>query len=1125
MARSTVFQATSLACVDHVFQCGDPGHDLALEWAALGPSVSRDVVACVACVAGRSPDGARVTVQVHHRPWIRVGRADGSDVGGAAGVEALLRGANLDATKGRGAYAPEVSLERVTPFEGFGRREREVGRLSFLSIRAMRWAAGVLAESGAEVFEGAVDPSVQFASDSSLSPTGWLRVEGALPGNPPVPVVRRAGEVHLAARALAPVRDAAGLPAFAPHRFASLDVEAYSSVDGNFPSASEPGDAVFAVSIVAAAMDADGDLAPDGHAANAAFGSSAARARVLVALRSPYTGLAPAHAGEGVDLRVVDTEGELLGELARAIRDLGVDVLSGWNVHGFDMAYLRARALRAAGSGVAAEALGAREFLRGAGALFATADAGGEVAWRDVKTGGDLSTFSTPGMLQMDALPLARILVQGVPDHKLGTVATELLGRGKADGVDARRIFASFRSGTAEDLAEVARYCVLDSELVVDIARRTGCVLFVLALAEVAGVTAQSVVSTGQMFKVYSAVWCEARRRGFALATPRRRKEHGGGADGEGKRDKLPGGHVFDVAYRNTARTGHRLAVLDFASLYPSVIQWGNLCPSTARFEESAESERHPVASRYGANVVAGTGVRESDGCMVVEGLPGGRRAAFAPAASSGRPGARDGVLPSLLRRLVAARSEARATAKRMRATGERGRAAFYDAVAQAIKVLSNSVYGSLGTNPLFSKIAFSMEIAFCITAIGRLSLVRAAELAEERSGEPPLYGDTDSVMVPIPPGADDQFGWARELADEITALFGPPMCMEFEYLLERGALFLKPKTYAALARAGPDDPGKLIVRGLANVRDDSSPLLRACFDAVLRLTVVEARGDHAGAAARVRADLRERIGAVRKAATAIGTPRVSREDADLVERSLVVTKSIKASAATVLADHEQRCHSCGAAGARRMPEDEAASFVASGGVPGVNPSKGRKSAPPCLACPACGRRWAVRYVDPEKIPHVRVAMELERANPGGGGFAGDRVGYLVVRAAARASDGVSEMARHPAAVLRGFPDLGVPPSGEQIDWARYYEPALHDRLAPLVALACAPFVPDLAAPAPGAGAAAWAACVARTKLWMRGQQKSITDFMTAKRPSAALAARAAVPDPAERVARFFSGP
>lgn len=1146
-----LIQPSSLLVTDHSFGYGDAAYSAAAAWAGLSASHTRDVTACVACVAGRTPDGRRATVQVYHRPWLRVGRADGSDVGGAEGARALLDDAG--AWRASGEYSARVSLERVTPFEGYGKREREVARLSFASVRALRWASGQLAASGAEVFDGGVDPSVQFASDSGVSPSGWMRVEGRLAGEAlPIKVRARDG-VHSTARAVARVRDASALPAFAPHRVACLDIETYS-VDGNFPSASEPGNAVFAVSIVVAAMDTEGDLAPDGHPANTPLGfAGSARARFLVALRSPHTGEAPSDAGEGVELRVVETEDALLGEVARVLGDLGVDVLTGWNVHGFDMAYLRERAELLVAAGGAAAA-GARALLAGPGTVFATASAGRATGWRDARTQADLSTVATPGMLQVDALPLARVLVSGVPNHKLDTVAGALGVGNKTAGVDAKAIFESFRSGSAADLARVARYCVQDSELVLEVARRTSCVLFVFALSDVAGVPQQSVATTGQMYKVYSAVWCEARRRGFAMSTPpwRRRGEADpdGGADADDREGgpKLPGGHVVEVADVNTARAGHRVAVLDFASLYPSVIMWCNMCPSTLRVEDSPRggggAARDPVAARFGADVARGTGPRESDGCVVVEGLPDGKRAVFAPAAASGRPGARDGILPGLLRRLVAARTDARATAKRLRATGEPARAVFHETLGQAIKVLANSVYGSLGVDPRIAKIAHSWSIAYCVTAVGRFAWVRSAALAEERSGHRPPYGDTDSVMVYVPLDAPDPFAWAQALADETTGLFGAPMRMEFEYLLEPGALFLRPKTYAALARSGPGDAGKLVVRGMANVRDDSSPLLRECVDAVLRLAIVEAGAavSRAATADLVRKSLRRAIGEVRAAATAVGTPRATAEDAAVVERSLVVTKSLKASAASVLADHEMRCRACGAAGARRMPDDEAAAFLeksSGGGGARSNPSKRRKTVAPCLECAACGRRWAATYVDPLVHPHLRVAMDLERANPGGGGFAGDRVGYLVVRSAAgaAASSKVAEMARDPAAVLRGDPERGVPPSGERVNWAAYYERALHDRLAPLVALACAPFVPELAAPAEGADPKAWAACAARTRAWLRGDQAPITRFFAgAKRARGPCdkAAKAAppppppskeVPESVERVARFFDPP
>jgi len=100
---------------------------------------------------------------------------------------------------------------------------------------------------------------------------------------------------------------------------------------------------------------------------------------------------------------------------------------------------------------------------------------------------------------------------------------------------------------------------------------------------------------------------------------------------------------------------------------------------------------------------------------------------------------------------------------------------------------------------------------------------------------------NTDSIfcifdvgLAPSAPGyMHAVFEVAERAAAAVTALFRPPVELEFEKLMKPFMLLSK-KRYAYVPYAAPDAPGALEVKGLAMVRRDTCPFVRR----VLRATV-----------------------------------------------------------------------------------------------------------------------------------------------------------------------------------------------------------------------------------------------------------------------------------------------
>ncbi|KAK2594219.1 DNA-directed DNA polymerase alpha catalytic subunit pol1 [Conoideocrella luteorostrata] len=170
---------------------------------------------------------------------------------------------------------------------------------------------------------------------------------------------------------------------------------------------------------------------------------------------------------------------------------------------------------------------------------------------------------------------------------------------------------------------------------------------------------------------------------------------------GEGKKkDKYKGGLVFEP---DKGLYDKFVLVMDFNSLYPSIIQEFNICFTTVDRTASTEDEDD------------------------VPEVPTDQEL---------------GVLPRLIATLVGRRRQVKALMKDKSATSEQ--LATWDIKQLALKLTANSMYGCLG----YTKSRFyARPLAVLTTFKGREILRSTKELAESKSLQV-IYGDTDSVMI-----------------------------------------------------------------------------------------------------------------------------------------------------------------------------------------------------------------------------------------------------------------------------------------------------------------------------------------------------------------------------------------
>ncbi|KAF6842668.1 DNA polymerase alpha catalytic [Colletotrichum musicola] len=171
--------------------------------------------------------------------------------------------------------------------------------------------------------------------------------------------------------------------------------------------------------------------------------------------------------------------------------------------------------------------------------------------------------------------------------------------------------------------------------------------------------------------------------------------------EGEGKKkDKYKGGLVFEP---EKGLYDKFVLVMDFNSLYPSIIQEFNICFTTVdRSAMDADEDAVPEVPK------------DQD----------------------------QGILPRLIATLVSRRRQVKALMKDKAATQEQ--LATWDIKQLALKLTANSMYGCLG----YTKSRFyARPLAVLTTYKGREILRSTKELAESKALQV-IYGDTDSVMI-----------------------------------------------------------------------------------------------------------------------------------------------------------------------------------------------------------------------------------------------------------------------------------------------------------------------------------------------------------------------------------------
>ncbi|KAG5419243.1 REV3 [Candida metapsilosis] len=268
------------------------------------------------------------------------------------------------------------------------------------------------------------------------------------------------------------------------------------------------------------------------------------------------------------------------------------------------------------------------------------------------------------------------------------------------------------------------------------------------------------------------------------------------------------------------------LVVLDFQSLYPSIMIAYNYCYSTLIGKlHNFKPKKNNIG--YLKNLDLPSGIVDllmKDNAINVS--PNG----FAFAKSH----VRKSILAKMLEEILNIRIKTKSVMKLFKDDTELTK--LYNARQLALKLIANVTYGY--TSATFSGRMPNSDIADAIVSTGREILDKSIEMIESGGyGAKVVYGDTDSLFVYFPAKSKSEaFKSGREIAKMVTKHFPDPIQLKFEKVYHPCVLLAK-KRYVGYSYEYEDQvTPKFDAKGIETVRRDGIPAQQKITEKALRI-------------------------------------------------------------------------------------------------------------------------------------------------------------------------------------------------------------------------------------------------------------------------------------------------
>lgn len=513
-----------------------------------------------------------------------------------------------------------------------------------------------------------------------------------------------------------------------------------------------------------------------------------------------------------------DDELNMLDAFSQFIVDQDIDIIEGYNTALFDHPYLfdRYHVLNNGGYPSWGRFVGIESYIKEK--VFESKQAGKNVT----------KTLYCPGRIDHDAYQVMK-KNHNLSSYKLDEVAKTFLGTQKYP-MDYNEIYPKYQTKEGRD--ELAVYCVKDAWLTRKVMHKLSKLFVSFQLACVTGIPINDVLNRGQGIRTIALMLRYCKKRTPAYFIPRRPSKKTWARRNEltnnlrvktVKEETFEGFQGAVVLEPKPKFYKEAIATLDFASLYPSVMQCMNMSYETI----VSRQKMLDMGWTEGKEVRTVPDYYWKDGRMQTK-INYNTNIIFVTKET------REGILPEILDSLLTERRRVKKIMKKHHPDTVQYKIA--NGRQLGLKVCANSIYGFTGASVGFLP---DKRIAESVTKYGRGLTLKTQDLIEnhpvwgKEHGVTCVYGDTDSVFCHLPRSLCDgktpeetvaraeEIG--REMGEYVDSHFLKPIELEFEKIY-LPFMLIKKKRYCG--KKYEEGHVKVDIKGLECVRRDFCPLL-----------------------------------------------------------------------------------------------------------------------------------------------------------------------------------------------------------------------------------------------------------------------------------------------------------
>ncbi|KAM5561236.1 DNA polymerase zeta catalytic subunit [Rosa sericea] len=390
---------------------------------------------------------------------------------------------------------------------------------------------------------------------------------------------------------------------------------------------------------------------------------------------------------------------------------------------------------------------------------------------------------------------------------------SEVVLRRKVPYIPNKLLTKWFISGPGRARYRCIEYVKERAELNLEMMNQLDMINRTSELARVFGIDFFSVLSRGSQYRVESMVLRLAHTQNYLAISP-----------GKQQVASQPAMECIPLVMEpESGFYADPVVVLDFQSLYPSMIIAYNLCYSTCLGKVAPSEPNTLGVSSFSPDPHDLHDLKDQilltpNGVMCV------------PAK------VRKGVLPRLLDEILSTRIMVKQAMKKL-SPSQKVLHRIFNARQLALKLIANVTYGYTAAG--FSGRMPCAEIADSIVQCGRSTLEKAISYvnAHDRWKARVIYGDTDSMFVLLKGRTrEESFQIGQEIASEISAMSPTPVALKMEKVYQPCFLLTK-KRYVGYSYESPGQSEPIFdAKGIETVRRDTCGAVAKTMEQSLRL-------------------------------------------------------------------------------------------------------------------------------------------------------------------------------------------------------------------------------------------------------------------------------------------------